>query len=135
MGGFGLLCLLGRAAGRETSLRLFWPAVLCATLAFAALFQLIGACFRRPAVVAIVYSFFLEIILGNMPGFFKRASISFYTRCMIYEAVQHKGIAPARRLFLAVDGATALLVLVAATVLLLAVGMFIFARKEYHEVS
>ena len=67
IGGFALLCA---AAGRPglTGLALFWPAVLAATLAFAALFHLIGAVFRRPAIVAIGYSFCLEIILGDMPG-------------------------------------------------------------------
>src|SRR5438046_6107390 len=53
VGGFALLCVLAGEPGR-LSLRLFWPAVVWATLAFAALFHLIGAFFRRPAVVGIV---------------------------------------------------------------------------------
>src|SRR5207245_2899117 len=59
LGGFGLLCLAGGRPGPQ-ALELFWPAVLCGTLAFAALFQFIGAFFKRPAIIAIVYSFFLE---------------------------------------------------------------------------
>ncbi len=87
LGGFGLLCL---AAGQPGAMafRLYWPAVLWATLAFSALFYLMGAFFRRPAVVAIVYAFFLEVIFGNMPGYLKRISIGFYTRCMMFEAAQ-----------------------------------------------
>jgi ABC-type transport system involved in multi-copper enzyme maturation permease subunit len=135
VGGFGLLCLAGGQPGRLAFVA-FWPAVACATFAFTALYMLIGACFRRPAVIAIVYSFFLEVILGNMPGFLKRASVSFYTRCMMYQAVADKQIGPAQpQIFLAVDGATAFIVLAVATVILLLVGMIVFSRMEYHEVS
>lgn len=135
VGGFGLMCLAGGPPGRQ-AFAAFWPAVVCATLAFSSLFLLIGAYFRRPAVVAIVYSFFLEIILGNMPGFLKRASIGFYTRCMMYEAVADRQIGPQNpQLFLAVDGSTALVVLLTATVALLILGTIVFARTEYHEVS
>jgi ABC-2 type transport system permease protein len=135
VGGFGLLCLAGGKPGRE-AFALFWPALCCATFAFTALFLLIGASFRRPAVVAIVYSFFLEIILGNMPGFLKRASISFYARCMMYEAVADRQIGPGfPQIFLAVDGTTALIVLVSATMALLVVGMVVFTRLEYSEAT
>jgi ABC-type transport system involved in multi-copper enzyme maturation permease subunit len=135
VGGFGLLCLLGGKPGRDAFVA-FWPAVACSTLAFSALFMLIGTYFRRPAVVAIVYSFFLEVILGNMPGFLKRASISFYARCMMYEAVADRQIGPATPLlFLAVDGTTALVVLLTATVGLLVVGLIVFTHMEYHEVA
>jgi ABC-2 type transport system permease protein len=135
VGGFGLLCLAGGQPGR-TAFIAFWPAVVSATFAFTALYMVIGAYFRRPAVIAIVYSFFLEVILGNMPGFLKRASVSFYTRCMMYEAVADKQIGPQQpQIFLAVDGATAFIVLLSATLVLLVVGMIVFARTEYHEVS
>jgi ABC-type transport system involved in multi-copper enzyme maturation permease subunit len=135
LGGFGLLCLAGGRPGRE-AFGLFWPAIGCATVAFTALFLLIGAAFRRPAVVAIVYSFFLEIILGNMPGFLKRASISFYARCMMYDAAADRQIGPRfPQIFLAVDGVTALVVLLGTTIALLVVGMIVFSRTEYNEAS
>ena len=100
LGGFGLLCLLAGPPGRET-FKLLWPAVLCGALAFSSLFFLIGAFFRRPAIVAIVYTFFLESILGNMPGYLKRVSINFYTRCMMYDALEaaRRPNALARRVF------------------------------------
>jgi len=131
LGGFALICV---AAGRPglQALRLFWPAVLCATLAFAALFHLIGAYFRRPAIIALVYGFFLETIFGNMPGYLKRLTISFYTRCMMYDAASAYGVQPeSPTVFLPVSGTTALLVLLGATVGLLLVGMYVFSRTEY----
>ena len=131
LGGFALLCA---AAGRPglRALQLFWPAVLCATLAYAALFHLIGAWFRRPAIIALVYAFFLETIMGNMPGFFKRVSISFYARCMMYDAAGAYGVQPeSPAVFLPVSGTTAMVVLLGATVLLLLVGTYLFNRTEY----
>jgi ABC-type transport system involved in multi-copper enzyme maturation permease subunit len=131
LGGFAIICI---AAGRPglQALSLFWPAVLCATLAFAALFHLIGSYFRRPAIIALVYAFFLETILGNMPGYLKRVSISFYTRCMMYDAAGSYGVQPeSPTVFLPVSGPAALAVLLATTVALLLLGMYLFSRTEY----
>jgi hypothetical protein len=134
LGGFGLLCLAAGPPG-GLAFRLYWPAVLWATLAFSALFFFMGAFFRRPAVMAIVYAFFLEVIFGNMPGYLKRISIGFYTRCMMYEVAADYGVQPERPdIFLPVDGATAVAVLAVLTVALLALGMVVFARSEYREI-
>jgi ABC-type transport system involved in multi-copper enzyme maturation permease subunit len=135
LGGFALVCM---AAGRPgpMAIRLFWPAVLVGTLAFAALFHFIGAFFRRPAIIAVVYSFFLETILGNMPGYMKRLSISFYARCMMFDAAGEHGLQPEKpSMYLPVEGQTALWVLLATTLVLVIAGMLIFARKEYREAA
>jgi ABC-2 type transport system permease protein len=134
LGGFGLLCLVAGPPG-TMAFRLYWSAVLWATLAFSALFYLMGALFRRPAVVAIVYAFFLEVIFGNMPGYLKRISIGFYTRCMMFEAAQDFGVQPERPdIFLPVDGMTALFVLIGLTIVLLGIGMVVFSRSQYQEI-
>jgi ABC-type transport system involved in multi-copper enzyme maturation permease subunit len=133
--GFVLLCVAGGAPGL-LALRLYWPAVVWASLAFSALFLLLGAYFRRPAVVAIVYSFCLEVVLGNMPGYLKRVSIGFYTRCLMFERAADYGIQPDKpSVYLPVDGWTALAVLVSATAALLALGMWVFSRAQYHDVD
>jgi hypothetical protein len=135
LGGFALLCLAGGAAGRP-AFGLYWPAVAWGTLAFCALFHLMGACIRRAAVVAIMYSFFLETILGNMPGTMKRVSLGLYVRCMMYERAQDFGVQPEKpSIYLPVDGTTAEWVLIAVTVVLLGVGMWIFSRSEYHDLT
>lgn len=135
VGGFALLCLAAGAPGR-TALRLYWPAVALASLTFASLFLLIGAYFRRPAVVAIVYSFCLEVVLGNMPGYLKRVSVGFYARSLMYERAGEFGIQPERPgVFLPVDGTTAGLVLAGAAVVLVGLGMWLFSRTQYHEVE
>ncbi|HXG10215.1 MAG TPA: ABC transporter permease [Gemmataceae bacterium] len=135
VGGFGLMCL---AAGRPgpVAFALYWPAVLWSTLAFTALFHLMGASFPRPAIVALVYAFFLEMILGNMPGYMKRVSIGFYARCMMFDAAQEYGVQPEKpSVYLPVDGATAYWVLIGLTAGLLALGMYLFARKEYQDLT
>jgi ABC-type transport system involved in multi-copper enzyme maturation permease subunit len=135
LGGFAVLCLAAGEPGRM-ALRLYWPAVFWGTLAFAALFHLMGAWFRRAAVVAILYSFFLETILGNLPAYWKRASISFYTRCLMYDRAQDLGIQPEKPLlYLPVGGTAAWGVLLGLTVALLALGMFVFSRREYLDLS
>jgi len=135
VGGFALLCLVAGPAG-WLALQLYWPAVIWASLAFAALFLFIGAWFRRAAIVAIIYSFCLETVLGNMPGYLKRVSIGFYTRCMMFESAGAYGVQAERpTVFLPVDGTTAWLVLVGLTVVLLGMGMWLFSRAEYHEIE
>ncbi|MCS7047351.1 MAG: ABC transporter permease [Gemmataceae bacterium] len=135
LGGLSLLCWLGGDPGRR-ALALYWPAALLGTLAFAALFHLFAATFRRAGVVALLYAFFLETVAGNMPGLFKRLSLSFYTRCLMFDAGSTFGIGPDRPwIFRPVDGATAAWVLALATVTLLAVGMVVFTRSEYLDVK
>jgi hypothetical protein len=129
--GFALMCLAAGRPGR-VALGLYWPAVCWGTLAFSALFCLVGAIFRRAAVVAIVYSFFLETFLGNMPGYLKRVSISFYTRCLMFDVAHQYGVQPEKpSVYLPVDGTTACLVLAGVTVALLLAGMAWFSRAEY----
>src|SRR5437660_933033 len=43
LGGFAVICQMANSPGR-LALAAYWPAVLWATLAFAALFHLMGAC-------------------------------------------------------------------------------------------
>jgi hypothetical protein len=135
LGGFAVLCLAAGAPGRVV-FGLYWPAVLGATLAFTALFHFMGAVFRRAALMAIVYSFFLETILGNMPGYLKRVSVGFYTRCLMFDAAQAYGVQPEQpSVFLPVGPAAAWGVLLGATAALLAAGMWVFARTEYGDES
>jgi hypothetical protein len=135
VGGFALLCAAAGPPGL-LALRLFWPAVAWSTLAFSALFCLMGAFFRRPAIVGLVYAFFLEVLFGNLPGYLKRVSIGFYTRCMMFEVAQDYGLQPEKpSIYLPVDGPTAQAVLAVLTVVLVVAGTVVFTRSQYHEVD
>jgi ABC-type transport system involved in multi-copper enzyme maturation permease subunit len=132
-GGFVALCLAGGEQGRQ-ALALYWPAALAATVAFSALFHLIGAVFRRPVVVGLVYVFFFEALVGALPGSLKLLSLSFYARCLMYNGATAAGY-PAGMLGVPqpVTAATAWAVLAAATVGLTGLGMWFFARSEYRD--
>jgi ABC-type transport system involved in multi-copper enzyme maturation permease subunit len=135
LGGFALLCVLAGPAGR-LALHLYWPAVLGGTFAFCALYHLMAACFRRAAVVALVYSFFLETLLGSMPGLMKRVSIGFYTQCLMFEAAQDYGIQHENpTVYVPVSGPMAWAVLASLTAGLLVAGMIVFSRSEYQDLA
>jgi ABC-2 type transport system permease protein len=135
LGGFWLICLAAPGPG-TLAFRLYWPAVVWATLAFAALFHLMGAIFQRAAVVAILYSFFIETILGNLPGHMKRLSLNFYTNCLMFERAHDFGVRPERpQIYLPVSGTIACWVLIGVTATTLALGMYLFSRREYLDLT
>jgi hypothetical protein len=133
MGGFGALCLAGGELGRK-ALAMYWPAAAAGGLAFAAVFHLIGAVFRRPVVVGLVYVFFFEALVAALPGSLKLLSISFYTRSLMYNAAAAAGY-PAGMLEVTqpVSDATAWAVLGVIAVGTTGLGMWLFARSEYRD--
>lgn len=134
LGGMLLLGLLAGRPGLEAFWH-FWPAVAWGTLAYLSLFVLMGAWFRRSTVIAVVYSFVVETLVGNLPGLVKRASIAFYSRCLMYDAGV-PGVEPEKRdLFMPVEGTTAVQVLVLVTAVLLLLGMIVFSRREYNDLT
>jgi ABC-2 type transport system permease protein len=135
LGGFALLCLAGGEVGR-TVLGLYWPAILAGSLAFTALYCLIGAVFSRPAVVGMLYAFFFETILSELPvpGTLKRLSINYYTRCILYGSAEVQDIpTESGVLFVPLSETTAWIVLVGSTIVLSLIGMFAFSRLEYRD--
>jgi ABC-2 type transport system permease protein len=135
VGGFALLCLAGGETGREAFF-LYGPGVFAGSLAFAAIFHLFGALFPRPAIVGLLYAFFFETLLSELPipGTLKRLSINYYTRCLLYSAAEGKDVpTESSSLFVPVSPTTAWIVLLGATVGLTALGMWLFARSEYRD--
>lgn len=135
VGGFGLLCLAGGEIGRQA----FWwyfPGVLAGSVSFAALFHLFGALFSRPAVVGLLYAFFFETMLSELPipGTLKRLSLNYYTRCLLYQAGEQHGVpTETASLFVPVSPTFAWVALIGATIALTGIGMFLFARNEYRD--
>jgi hypothetical protein len=131
--GFAAICLAAGEPGR-LAFRLYWPAVLWGTLAFSALFHLIAALFRRPAIVALLYSFFFETLVSDLPGDLKRVSLSFYVRSLMFDATSAMQLEPdSLTVYAPVSGTTALAVLVGAALVFTLIGMWVFSRKEYLE--
>jgi ABC-type transport system involved in multi-copper enzyme maturation permease subunit len=133
-GTFATLSWLAGTVGRNL-FRAFCPAVFWSTAAYVGLFHLLSATLRRATIVGLVYALFLEALLGNMPGIIKRVAISFYTQCLILDAGRGLGVEPTAirdpRLLVPVSGSTAWQVLCALTVVLFAIGTWVFSRREY----
>lgn len=134
LGGFAAVCLAGGPLGREALAR-YWPAAAAATVAFASLFHLVGAIFRRPVVVGLVYVFFFEAVVAALPGSLKLLSLTFYARSLMYNEADAAGY-PVEMLPAmagAVSDVTAWSVLCCAAVGINLVGMYLFARSEYRD--
>src|SRR5262249_42578780 len=100
------------------------------------LFHLMGAWFRRSAVVAVLYSLFFESFMGSMPGYWKRTSLSFYTRCLMFDAGEDFGVRPNNPVtYIPVSGPNALWGPAAVRALLLLWGMVVFSRSEYLDLN
>jgi ABC-type transport system involved in multi-copper enzyme maturation permease subunit len=134
MGGFVAIGWAGGAPGREALSR-YWPAALTATLAFASLFHLVGAVFRRPVVVGLVYVFFFEAVVAALPGSLKLLSLTFYVRSLMYNEAVEAGypveLLPA--MTEAVSSTTAWSVLALVIVGINLCGMWLFSRLEYRD--
>ena len=126
-------------AGGETGRLAFFlyaPGVFAGTLAFAALFHLFGALLPRPSIVALLYAFFFETLLSELPipGTLKRLSINYYVRCLLYSAAEGEDVpTESASLFVPVSPTTAWIVLLAATAGLTGLGMWLFARMEHRD--
>lgn len=136
VGGFVVLGLAGGSELGHRAIATYWPAALAGTIAFSGLFHLIGALFRRPAIVGLVYIFFFELLVANIPGSLKQISLNYYVKSLIYsEAVEAiQSTTPDNLdLYAPTDINTSWTVLLAATVVLNLVGMVLFSRQEHQE--
>src|SRR4029077_10676671 len=135
VGGFGILCLAGGEPGQKAFV-LYAPGIFAGTLAFSALFHLIGAMFQKPSIVALLYAFFFETLLSELPipGTLKRLSINYYTRCLLYSAARGEDVpVESSSLFVPVGPTTAWAVLLGVTVGLTVLGMWLFAKMEHRD--
>ncbi len=134
IGGMSVMCLLAGQAGRD-AWPVLLPAIVWSTVAYVALFLLFSVTFRRATTVALIYAVFVETLVGNMPGIAKRLAVSFYTRCLIFDAGSVFGVTPSGpvnpNLFVAMPGPLAQTVIIVIAGGLLLAGMLIFSLREY----
>lgn len=135
VGGLAVLCLAGGEVGREV-LAFGWPAAVAGSVAFTSLFVLVGAAFRRPAVVGLVYVFFFETLVASLPGSLKQLSLNYYVRSLLYNATGDRltTVSPANLdVYSPADPGTAWATLAAASVGFTLLGMWLFGRQEPSE--
>jgi ABC-2 type transport system permease protein len=132
VGGFAVLCLAGGSLGAR-AFGAFWPAVVMGTIGFAALFHLLGAVFRRPAVVGLVYIFFFELLVANLPGSLKQLSLNYYIKSLLYNelSTQLTVVSPdALEVYAPVSPGVAWATVLLVTMALTGLGMWLFSRQE-----
>ena len=133
LGGLAVLCLMSGKIGLE-ALGVFWTVTACATTAYVGLFLLFSAWVRRATFLALAYALMIETLTGNIPGVVKRITVSFYAKSWLYESGEPLDLAPggvALGLFDPVTAATAQWGLGLVSVGFVALGMWLFSRKEY----
>jgi len=131
-GGFVALCLAGGEYGLR-AMAVYWPAVLAGTVGFSALFHFIGAVFRRPTVVGLVYIFFFELLVANLPGSLKQLSLNYYVRSLLYNeaaSVLTRVSPESLAVYDPADSTTAWATLGLATIGITGLGMWLFGRLE-----
>ncbi|MBI1901961.1 MAG: ABC transporter permease subunit [Planctomycetia bacterium] len=130
-GCFFLYCYQAGPVGQE-ALRLYFPAVLAMAVAYVCLYHLFAVCFKHSTTIALIYSLFMESLLGNMPGITKRVAVNFFGRSIMYHTAEPWGFS-APQAFEAVSPATAFVVLACISIGSTLLAMFIFQRREYAE--
>ena len=133
LGGLAVLCLVPGKIGLG-ALGVFWTVTACATTAYVGLFLLFSAGVRRATFLALAYALMIETLTGSSPGVVKRITVSFYAKSWLYESGETLDLAPsgvALGLFDPVSAAAAQSVLALASVGFLALGIWVFSRKEY----
>ncbi len=130
LGGLSALCLVIGINGLE-ALRVFSTVVVCATTTYVGLFLLFSAGVRRATFLSLAYALMIETLTANIPGVIKRITVSFYSKSWLYDPSTSLGLKPIMGSYDPVSAVSAQWVMVLASVGFLALGMWLFSRKEY----
>ena len=102
--------------------------------AYGAVFAVVGAVLRRPAVVGLVFAFGWEQAALLMPGYLSRLTIAYYLQALVPHAIpSQEGVAALLQAFIGEvpSPLTCVAVLVLATLVALVLGCRVVERREY----
>jgi len=134
-GSFYVFCQMAGPPGQR-AFSLFLPSVFFISVAYVCLFHLFDVSFRHSTIIALIYSLFMEIIIGQMPGIIKRVAVNFYGRSMMYELGMDQGIeAPPPEFFVPVSAREGALVLLGIAAVSIVAAMIVFQRREYRDLT
>lgn len=132
---FGVYCLLAGSVG-QLGFRLYMLPILEAAAAYTSLFFLFSIWFRHATIVALVYAFLLEFVVGNLPGMIKQVAVHFYARSMMLAAGQPHGLSlPPEELFNPIPAESARMWLWGIFAATLCLGLLSFLYKEYRDLG
>jgi len=135
VGSFYLYCRLAGEVGAQ-AFQVYLPAVFYMSIAYVGLFHLFAVTFRHSTIIALIYTFFMELLIGNMPGIIKQVAVSYYGKSMIFGLGLDYGVPPPDvRWFEPVSIANGALSLVAIGLGGLLLAAIVFQRREYRDLT
>ncbi len=135
MGALYAYCRLAGSIG-ELAYSLYLPAIFYMTIAYVSLFHFFAVSFRHSTIIALIYSLFMELLLGNMPGIVKRVAINYYGRSMMYAAGVPDGLErPDPQWFEPIAATSAAGALVGIALGGVLIALVVFQRREYTDLT
>ena len=132
-GGLALLCRLAGPPG-SIAFAAYLPAIFYMTTAYTAVFLAFSVLFRHAVIAALVYSLFMEVLLGNVPGIIKKLAVNYYGRSLMFDAgVDHGLVAPDPQWFEPLSGFAARGTLLGITLAVLVGAWLVFRLREYED--
>jgi ABC-2 type transport system permease protein len=98
-------------------------------IVYGSLFIMVGISFRKPLMIGLLFAFIWEIFIANIPGNIKSITIIYYLRSLFHHWIP---ISASGDLTGMTALTTAFILLFLFTSLFLALGIFIFSRKDLH---
>jgi ABC-type transport system involved in multi-copper enzyme maturation permease subunit len=107
--------------------------IILGLLAYGGLFAWVGAQFKRPLVIGLVFVFGFEQIALIIPGSLRHLTVSYYLQSLVPHAVMGEGVMSLLQSLLQQKAslATAVVMLVAIGVVFVFLAMRVIARREY----
>lgn len=103
--------------------------VLLGVACYNSIFAFIAITIKRPLMIGLLFAFFWEILLANLPGSFPYITLMFYLRSMSYHMVS----APWPHQIDAMSSLASAAVILGLTSIFLFMGIIIFRRKDLIE--
>ena len=107
--------------------------VILGLLAYGGLFAWVGAQFKRPLVIGLVYVFGFEQVALLIPGYIRQLTVSYYLQSLVPHAVTAEGVIGLLQSLVQQKAslATSLVMLVAIGAVFVFLAMRVIARREY----
>jgi ABC-2 type transport system permease protein len=107
--------------------------IILGLLAYGGLFAWVGAQFKRPLVIGLVFVFGFEQIALIIPGSLRNLTVSYYLQSLVPHAVMGEGVLSLLQSLVQQKAslATALVMLVGIGVVFVFLAMRVIARREY----
>ena len=107
--------------------------IILGLLAYGGLFAWVGAQFKRPLVIGLVYVFGFEQVALLIPGYIRQLTVSYYLQSLVPHAVTAEGVIGLLQSLVQQKAslATSLAMLVAIGAVFVFLAMRVIARREY----